>query len=154
RLRRLPSSLVTFLKSDLLSWRGKLSVLTERFRRRRADESDESVDAFVRRRAGTEAALILADALVTGIYAGDPSLLSVQASFPLVAQMEARYGSVMKGLAQTARQRRAEAAASGERYQGRSRMWSFREGLRLSIEALCNHLPKSPVMGIAVRRIE
>src|SRR5712692_3461635 len=114
RLRCLPTSLVTFLRSDLLSWRGKLSVLTERFRSRRTDESDESVDAFVRRRAGSEAAVILADALVTGIYAGDPSLLSVQATFPLVAQLEARYGSVMKGLAKTARRRCAEAAARGE----------------------------------------
>jgi oxygen-dependent protoporphyrinogen oxidase len=33
RLRRLPSGLGSFIASDLLSWRGKLSLLTERFRR-------------------------------------------------------------------------------------------------------------------------
>jgi oxygen-dependent protoporphyrinogen oxidase len=154
KLRRLPTSLVSFLKSDLLTWRGKLSVLMERFRRSRAEEADETVDAFVRRRAGSEAALTLADALVTGIYAGDPTLLSVRAAFPLVAQLEARYGSVIKGLAETARRRRAEAAARGEHYHGRSRLWSFREGLSLLIEVLCDRLPKPPVLGVAVRRLE
>src|SRR5262249_34426591 len=71
KLQPLPHSLGTFLRSDLLSWRGKLGVLAERFRPRRRRDTDESVDAFARRRIGPEAATVLADALVTGIHAGD-----------------------------------------------------------------------------------
>src|SRR5438105_949416 len=37
RLRPLPGSVGAFLRSDLLSWRGKVSFLLERFRRRRPD---------------------------------------------------------------------------------------------------------------------
>ena len=33
-------------------------------------------------------------------------------------------------------------------------MWSFREGLRLLIETLCEWLPTEPLLGVAVRRIE
>jgi oxygen-dependent protoporphyrinogen oxidase len=40
RLRRLPAGLVDFLKSDLLSWRGKAGLLWERFRRNRPQQPD------------------------------------------------------------------------------------------------------------------
>lgn len=154
RLRRLPSTLRSFLFSDLLSWRGKWSILGEHFRPPRAEQTDESIDAFVRRRAGSEAALVLADALVTGIHAGDPTLLSVRAAFPRLAALEMEHGSVLKGLAATARRRRAEAAARGEPYRRGSKMWSFREGLRVAIETLCERLPSKPLLGVAVGRIQ
>src|SRR5260370_39449304 len=80
KLEPLPRSLVTFLTTPLLSWRGKVRLLAERWIRPHSFPSslgeeggvgeDESVDAFVRRRAGSETAEVLADALVTGIYAG------------------------------------------------------------------------------------
>src|SRR5262249_55077287 len=124
---------------------------------------------FVRRRVGPEVAEVLADALVTGIHAGDPTLLSVRAAFPRLAALEEQYGSVLKGLARTARQRRAPAAApvvvAGSPVGARSpdpaptggrtgKMWAFREGLRLLIETLCAGLPSKPLLGIAVQRIQ
>jgi oxygen-dependent protoporphyrinogen oxidase len=154
KLRLLPNNLGSFLRSDLLSWRGKLTALGEPLRPRRRDPSDESVDAFVRRRLGREAAEVLADALVTGIHAGDPALLSVRAAFPRLVVLEQQYGSLVRGLKRTARERRAEAAARGETYQRSGRMWSFREGLRLIIEALCDQLRHEPLFGIRVRHVE
>src|SRR5438876_8281406 len=88
RLKPLPGGLLAFLATDLLSWRGKLGFLLERFRRPRPDLADESVDAFAARRAGREVADVFADALVTGIHAGDPRLLSVRAAFPRLAALE------------------------------------------------------------------
>ena len=110
-LHPLPGSLGSFLRSDLLSWRGKLSFLAERFRRGRRNGPDESVAAFARRRAGPEVADLFADALVTGIYAGDPALLSVRAAFPRLTALEEEHGSVLKGFGRLARARRREAAA-------------------------------------------
>jgi oxygen-dependent protoporphyrinogen oxidase len=153
KLRLLPGSLGAFLRSDLLSWRGKLGVLTEPFRPGRRANADESIDAFARRRIGREAAEVLADAFVTGIHAGDPALLSVRAAFPRLAALEAEYGSVLKGLTRTARQRRADAAARGETYRRPGTMWSFREGLRLLIETLRDRVGQ-PLLGVRVRRIE
>jgi oxygen-dependent protoporphyrinogen oxidase len=152
RLRALPGSPMSFLGSDLLSWRGKLSLLLERWRPRRRDGGDESIDAFARRRAGREAAEVLADALVTGIHAGDPALLSVRATFPRLVALEAEHGSLLRGMAAAARQRRAEAAARGEPVQRPGRMWSFREGLRLLAETLAGSV--TPLLGVTVRRLE
>jgi oxygen-dependent protoporphyrinogen oxidase len=152
RLRLLPGSLASFLSSDVLSWRGKLSLLAERFRRSRPPVGDESVDAFARRRVGREVAQTLADAFVTGIYAGDPRLLSVRAAFPRLAALEQEHGSVLRGLAQTRRQRtKTSGAERPARPTGR--MWSFREGLGLLIERLSERLRRPPLTGVAARAV-
>ncbi len=153
RLRRLPSGLLDFFASDLLSWRGKVNLLLERFRRRGCT-SDESIDAFVRRRAGPEAAEVLADAMVTGIHGGDPAVLSVRAAFPRLAALEQQYGSVLKGMGKSARQRRTEATARGEVYKRTGKMWSFREGFRLLMETLRDRLARRPLVGVSVRHVE
>jgi oxygen-dependent protoporphyrinogen oxidase len=154
RLQRLPDSLGAFLRTPVLSWRGKWGLLTERFRMSRRDDADESIAAFARRRAGDEVADVLADAFVTGIHAGDPKLLSLRATFPRLAELEKQYGSVMKGFAAAAKQRRAEAVARGEVYQRPGKMWSFREGLQQLIDGLRAGLRSPPVLGAVVRRIE
>jgi oxygen-dependent protoporphyrinogen oxidase len=154
RLQRLPSGFGSFLASKVLSWRGKWALLTERFRAPRRDDADESIDAFARRRAGAEVAEVLADAVVTGIHAGDPTLLSLRATFPRLAEMEEKYGSVMKGFIAGAKERRAQAKARGEVYQRPGKMWSFREGLQVLIDTLRDRLRHPPVTGVRVRRIE
>ena len=154
RLRQLPSSLWTFLTSSVLSWRGKVALLTERFRKPRRGERDESIEDFARRRAGEEIARTLVDAFVTGIHAGDPGLLSVQAAFPRLAAYEKQHGSVTQGMAAAARQRRQEALARGELPPSGMRMWSFVEGLGLLPETLCRKLRRPPQYGVMVKRIE
>src|SRR5207248_11391534 len=69
KLQPLPRSLATFLITPLLSWRGKGRLLAARWVHSAAIEADESIDTFVRRRAGSEAADVLAGAMGTGIYA-------------------------------------------------------------------------------------
>jgi oxygen-dependent protoporphyrinogen oxidase len=154
RLRMLPSGLLSFLTSDVLSWRAKFRLLTERYRRPRRGSGDESIDAFARRRAGDEIAETLADAFVTGIHAGDPKLLSVQAAFPRLAAFEREHGSVSRGFAAARRRRRTEAAARGEPAPRPGRMWSFREGLGLLVETLRQRLRTPPVTGVSVRAVE
>jgi oxygen-dependent protoporphyrinogen oxidase len=153
RLRRLPSGLVSFLTSSVLGWRAKTGLLYERFRRSPVPGSDESIDAFARRRAGDEVADVLVDAFVTGIFAGDPTLLSVQACLPRLAAYERAHGSVQRGLAAARRQRRADAAMRGEPRPGRTRMWSFREGLGFLVQALQKRLRQAPATGVAVRAV-
>lgn len=153
RLRALPGGPLAFLSTNLLSWRGKLRFLAERWQAPRRDAEDESIDAFARRRAGAEAADLFADALVTGIHAGDPKLLSVRATFPRLVALEQQYGSIMKGMSGSARERRAEAAARGELYQRGSRMWSLRAGLGELITNLSSRLRHSPTTGAVVRAL-
>jgi oxygen-dependent protoporphyrinogen oxidase len=153
KLRLLPNSFLSFATSRVLSWRAKYRILTERFRRPRRDGADESIDAFARRRAGDEIADNLADAVVTGIYAGDPKLLSLPASFPRLAMFEREHGSVLRGMAAAGRQRRAEAVAQGEAHQRGGTMWSLAGGLGGLAEALRQRLRSPPVVGVTVRRV-
>ncbi|MGL4552606.1 MAG: protoporphyrinogen oxidase [Gemmataceae bacterium] len=140
KLRKLPSSLLSFLGTDLLSWTGKLDLLMERFRRRRTS-GEESIDAFARRRAGREVARTLADPFVTGILAGDPKLLSMQASFPRLAGFERDHGSVTAGM------------AAARRGTGRAKMWSFPGGLQELVDAVAGSLRRPVRVGVAVRSI-
>jgi oxygen-dependent protoporphyrinogen oxidase len=83
RLHRFPSSVGGFLRSDLLSARGKLRMLLEPFQP--THEGEETVDAFATRRLGWEAAQVLVDPIVSGIYAADAAQVSLQASLPELA---------------------------------------------------------------------
>lgn len=78
-LQPLPRSPLDLLRTPLLSIRSKIELLAEPLQRRRQRRGPESVAAFARRRAGKEVADVFADALVTGIHAGDPHLLDVPA---------------------------------------------------------------------------
>jgi len=155
RLQALPEGFWSFLGSPLLSWRAKCALLLERFQKPRpADLGEESVHDFVKRRTCAEIADLFADALVTGIHAGDPHLLSMAAAFPRVWAMEREHGSVTAGLKQAARQRRREARQRGETLQRGSRTMSLRPGLRLLVERIAERLRKPPVVGVAVRRLQ
>jgi protoporphyrinogen/coproporphyrinogen III oxidase len=148
QLRALPTSLGSFLMSRVLSWRGKANLLLERYRRRPANlPEDESVAAFARRRAGTQIAKILADAVVTGVHAGDPELLSVAATFPRLPKFEREFGSVTRGFTATARQRRRDGLQP-------QRLWSFREGMRVLSDSLRDQLGDAIITGVGARRIE
>lgn len=153
RLRKLPGGPLGLLATQLLSVRGKWQLLTEPFRRAGSPTSDESVTAFVTRRAGKEAADIFADALVTGIHGGDPALLSVAATFPRLPRMEREAGSIIRGFLRAAKERKREAQARGEPPPGPQRMWSFREGLRVLPDTLAAQLGAALHTGVRVRSV-
>ena len=96
RLRKVPLSPPAFLTSGVLSLPGRMRVLLEPFQRRGAEE--ESVLTLASRRIGREAAEVLVDAMVTGVYAGDPARLSLPATFPKMRAMEQQYGSLMRAM--------------------------------------------------------
>lgn len=146
RLRPLPVSLRSVLTTDLLNWHGKLGLLGEPFRGR-SKAPEESLAAFARRRLGPEAGGLIAHALATGIYGGDPNFLSAQAAFPRLAALEGKHGSLVRGLL---RVRRLPAQASAPRRA----MWSFRHGMRQLVEALCCRLGPSLVPGATAIAIE
>jgi len=79
---------------------------------------EESVAEFVQRRLGQEFLDHAIDALVAGVYAGDPYKLSVRQAFPKLAQLETRYGSLIKGQILGARERK-KTRGSCERPRGK-----------------------------------
>jgi oxygen-dependent protoporphyrinogen oxidase len=59
--------------------------------------NDETLESFVVRRMGRECLDRLAEPLVGGVHASDPSKMSLAATFPRLLEMEQKYGSLMKG---------------------------------------------------------
>ncbi|HEX4607952.1 MAG TPA: protoporphyrinogen oxidase [Urbifossiella sp.] len=153
RLRRLPGGPLGLLASPLLSARGKWQLFTEAFRKAPPPGTDETVAAFVTRRAGKEAADLFADALVTGIQAGDPEQLSVAAAFPRLPAMERAAGSLFRGFTRAGKARRREAAARGEPKPAPQQMWSFREGMGVLVDSLAESLGPAVRTGVAVRAV-
>lgn len=111
-----PAKVWPFLQTPLLSWRGKLRVLSERFIRPRTDGVEESLEQFIVRRFGREALDRIVQPMVGGIYTSDPAKLSLQATLPRFVEMERKHGSVIRGLRSGGRSSEADAQASGARY--------------------------------------
>jgi oxygen-dependent protoporphyrinogen oxidase len=153
RLRKLPGGPLGLLTTSLLSLRGKWQLLTEPWRKTLPPGGDESVAAFVTRRAGKEAAAVFADALVTGIHGGDPALLSVAAAFPRLPVMEREAGSIVRGFLRAAKARKQEAKARGAAPPGPMRMWSFPGGLQVLTDALAAELGDAVKCGRAARSV-
>lgn len=109
-LRELPSSPMGFLTSDILPFSGKLRVAFEPFMPG-PQSNDESVRDFAARRIGPQAADVLVDAMVTGIYGGDPRRLSLKSAFPRMFELERDHGSLVKAQFAIAAKKRAERKA-------------------------------------------
>ena len=78
QLHAVPAGPGAFIKSKLLSARGKLRILAEPAVPVRRSDKEESVASFARRRIGSEAAERMVKPFVSGIYAGDAERLSVR----------------------------------------------------------------------------
>jgi protoporphyrinogen/coproporphyrinogen III oxidase len=114
KLRALPAGPRQFLGSDVLSFGGRLRVLLEWAQPARRDGADESVFEFAARRIGHEAAAVLVDAMVTGVYAGDSRRLSLQSAFPRMRDMEVRHGGLFKAMRAMRRERRRAPQTTGD----------------------------------------
>lgn len=100
RLAPLPSGPPGLLRTPLLSAGAKLRLATDPWRSR-GPGPQESVAAFFRRRLGPGVER-LADAMVLGIYAGDPEELAVGYAFRRVHALERDHGSLFAGLRRSA----------------------------------------------------
>jgi protoporphyrinogen/coproporphyrinogen III oxidase len=92
-----PTRIRPILFSPLSSFGTKLSMAREWFHPRNR-LGDESVASFVERHYGAEMVDRLADPLLTGIYGGDASSLSVRAVLPRFVEMERTHGSLGRAM--------------------------------------------------------
>ncbi len=111
KLQALPSSPAGFMTSSVLPLSGRMRIMLEPFQKKGPE--DETLADFGRRRLGRHAVERLLDPFVTGIYAGDPEMLSVAAAFPAVKKLELEYGGLVRGMIAKGRERR-RAGASGK----------------------------------------
>lgn len=93
-----PARLEPILESPLFSDEGKARFVRELEIPPAPSGTDESLAQFMERRFGEEVYSRLIEPLMSGIYAGDGSKLSLEATFPQLRALELDYGSVIKGM--------------------------------------------------------
>jgi oxygen-dependent protoporphyrinogen oxidase len=144
-LRAVPASPLGLIRTDLLTWRGKLDLLKEPLRPARDVDSagDESVHAFAARRFGPEVARAVVAPFVTGVFAADAHDVSLAAGFPKLAALD-RAGGVVRGLLR----------GRGARGKGARRgLFAPRDGMGALVGALVSALGTRLVTGTVVRAV-
>jgi len=129
-----PTKILPTVFSPLFSLRTKIRMATEWFHPPRKASADETVAEMVERHYGAEMVDRLADPLLSGIYGGEASQLSVRAVLPRFADMEAKYGSL--GRAMLAAHRKMATA----NMPPRPLFTSLREGMQQMVDALVARL--------------
>ena len=135
-----PVKLAKMVFSPLLSLRGKLRLLAERWVPARQDQRDESLASFARRRLGREVYERIVQPLIGGIYTADPEQLSMLATMPQFLDMERTHGSLIR-----AARRDSDASdqlASGARYD---QFVTPKHGFRHFVDHLAGLLPAGVV---------
>ncbi|MBX9850389.1 MAG: protoporphyrinogen oxidase [Cytophagaceae bacterium] len=95
--RKLPDNPASLLFSGFFSFSSKLKILAELFKKPE-NIPGETLDAFFNRRLGKEISDYALNPFVQGVYAGNPSRLLVETTFPVLKEYESKYGSIIKGL--------------------------------------------------------
>ena len=143
-----PSRMGPFVRTRIVSPLGKLRVALDYFIPPRRDDGDESVEAFVVRRLGREMYERLVEPLLSGIFAGDGSQLSVLATFPQLRESERTHGGMLRAMLAARRVKAAPVAAPGGRGPQHQGFLSLPGGLGELIDALVTRLGEC---GVALR---
>jgi protoporphyrinogen/coproporphyrinogen III oxidase len=132
RLQALPSSPPAFLMTGLFSPLAKLRLLLEPFIGRAEDE--ETIARFVERRLGREFLDYAVEPFVSGVYAGDPARLSVQAAVPRIYELERTHGSLIRGAIALGKAAKGAGMPAG-------RLISFDDGMALLPDTIAERMP-------------
>lgn len=133
----IPSDIPSILRSQLISWGGKIRMGLDVLQPAKSLNGDESLGSFVSRRLGREAYENLIEPLMSGIYAGDGDQLSLASTFPYLRDLELNYGSLARG----ALEMRKKMSANGQKVPGsRSVFLTPTTGLAEIVEKLVESL--------------
>lgn len=144
-----PTRIEPLITTRLLTTAGKLRALAEPFiPAKKAPATgnggiDESIEQFFTRRFGKEVATRLAGPLLGGVYAGDTSTLSMEATFPQLTDLERRHGSLVRGFFAAVKDRRSllEWLTRPSETSAASPFRSLDDGMGTLIDALVSALP-------------
>ena len=130
-----PTKVMPTLMSPLFSFRTKLQMVREWFHTSKQANADETVAAFVERHYGAEMVARLADPLLSGIYGGEASQLSMRAVLPRFLEMEAMRGSLGRAMMAARTQTVPNSA--------RPLFTSLKDGMQHMVDALVDRLSPS-----------
>jgi oxygen-dependent protoporphyrinogen oxidase len=134
-----PTKIMPTVLSPLFSWSTKMRMAAEWFHPPRKASEDETVAEMVKRHYGSEMVELLADPLLSGVYGGEASGLSVRAVLPRFADMESKHGSLGRAMLRLRRQARKKMGASTE-IPARPLFTSLKDGMQQMTDALVARL--------------
>ena len=130
KLYALPLNRSAFLKTPLLSLRGRLRAVLEPLVPA-SGLPDESVSDFVVRRLGREVAEKIFEPLVVGVYGGDPAQLSLRSTLPHLYQAERSRGSLTRALLEMVEPLKPKGSQ-----EKKESLFSLKEGMAQLVQAL------------------
>jgi oxygen-dependent protoporphyrinogen oxidase len=130
-----PTKIMPTVFSPLFSLRTKIRMAAEWFHPPHKASADETVAEMVERHYGSEMVDLLADPLLSGVYGGEASQLSVRAVLPRFADMESKHGSL--GRAMLAARKKMGAAPN---IPARPLFSSLKDGMQQMTDALVARL--------------
>lgn len=144
RLRPVPSKPTDLPFFDLMSFTGKLRAGFGAFGIRPPPPGhEETIEDFVRRNLGDEVFERLIEPFCSGVYAGDPSKLSMKAAFGKVWKLEQNGGSIIGGAFQAIQERNKNPKAPRDprlpKPKGQT-VGSFKKGLAMLPDAMSKRL--------------
>lgn len=144
KLRPVPAKPTDLPFFDLMSIPGKLRAGFGAIGLRPSPPGyEESVEQFVRRNLGDEVFERLIEPFCSGVYAGDPSKLSMKAAFGKVWKLEQTGGCIIGGTFKAIKERSSTPKPPRDPRlptpKGQT-VGSFRKGLRMLPDALCARL--------------
>jgi protoporphyrinogen/coproporphyrinogen III oxidase len=126
----IPSGLISAIATPLFTLGDKFRILGEPFRKP-GSNPEETVADMVVRRMGRSFLDYAVDPFISGVYAGDPSILVTRYALPKLYALEHNYGSFIKGAVRKAREEKSEAEKKATR-----EVFSAKGGLGNLISAL------------------
>ncbi len=139
----IPAEITPFIRSSLISPAGKIRAAMDLFLPRGDSFHDESLGLFLRRRLGDELVDQLVDPLLSGIYAGNADLLSLQATFPMFHQIEQRDRSLILGIVKQRNRQKGSGGPRESRQKHTSVFLALETGFDSLITALVDRLQQA-----------
>jgi oxygen-dependent protoporphyrinogen oxidase len=135
----IPTKLIPTAFTRLFSWSTKMRMAREYLFPPRPATQDESVADMTRRHFGQETVDRLVSPLLSGVYGGNASQLSVRAVLPRMVQMEQQHRSLTRAM--LAARTRAPAPASAKPAGPRPTLFTtLRGGMSQMVEAIAAQL--------------
>lgn len=126
----IPASIESLAKSTLVSPEGKVEALRDFYTGLGNFSKNDSVGAFLEHCFGKELVEKQIAPVLSGVYSGQLSDLTIASTLPYLIEYKEQYGSIIKGL-----------EANREKFKGGERKFlSFRNGLSRLVEAFEGHL--------------
>ncbi|MEB3100392.1 protoporphyrinogen oxidase [Ferviditalea candida] len=143
----IPTQLMPFIKTGLVSLKGKARAAMDLFLPKRREQGDESLGDFLQRRLGKEVLEHIAEPLLAGIYAGDTHSLSLRSTFPQFQELERRYRSIMLGMLKSRGRSNPDGQSPKLRPEISNSMFlTFRNGLQTLVEALVESMAPHQIL--------